>query len=80
MPFDFSVGQILIVLVIALLVFGPRRLPEIARQLGKGIGEFKQSVSDVTHGPSSVASMSASAPAPPAAPEPAASGGPPPAA
>lgn len=74
MPFDFSFGQILIVLVIALLVFGPKRLPEMARQLGKGIGEFKQSVSDVTSGPSSVAPMSASPPqdaAPPAAAPPA---------
>jgi sec-independent protein translocase protein TatA len=43
--FDISPIQIIIVLVIALLVFGPKRLPEMGRQLGKGMREFKDSVS-----------------------------------
>lgn len=38
----------MIVLVIALLVFGPKRLPELARQVGRGIREFKTHVSTVT--------------------------------
>jgi TatA/E family protein of Tat protein translocase len=42
---DFSLVQIAIVLVIALLVFGPKRLPELGRTLGKGMREFRQSVS-----------------------------------
>jgi sec-independent protein translocase protein TatA len=37
--------EILIVLVIALVVFGPKRLPELGRSLGKGIHEFKGTVS-----------------------------------
>jgi len=43
-----QVGPLEIVLVaaIALLVLGPKRLPGAARSLGKGIREFKQSVSD----------------------------------
>lgn len=35
----------LIVLALALLVLGPKKLPETARSLGKGMREFKQSVS-----------------------------------
>ena len=42
--FDFSPIQIIIVLVIALLVFGPKRLPEMGRSLGKGMREFKDSI------------------------------------
>jgi sec-independent protein translocase protein TatA len=35
-------AEILVVLVIALLVFGPNKMPEIARQVGKGMREFKR--------------------------------------
>jgi sec-independent protein translocase protein TatA len=45
---DFSLVQIAIVLVIALLVFGPKRLPELGRTLGKGMREFRQSVSGLS--------------------------------
>jgi len=41
---DFSIWQIAIVLVIALLVFGPKRLPELGASLGKGMREFKDSI------------------------------------
>jgi sec-independent protein translocase protein TatA len=37
--------EIIVVLVIALIVFGPKRLPELGNSLGKGIREFKESVS-----------------------------------
>jgi sec-independent protein translocase protein TatA len=40
--------KILIVLVIALVVLGPKRLPEVGRSLGQGIREFKDSVSGIT--------------------------------
>jgi sec-independent protein translocase protein TatA len=36
--------EILIVLVIALVVFGPKRLPELGKSVGKGIREFRGSV------------------------------------
>ena len=35
-------AEILVVLVIALLVFGPNKMPDIARQVGKGFREFKR--------------------------------------
>jgi sec-independent protein translocase protein TatA len=38
--------EILALLVIALLVFGAKRLPEIGQSMGKGIREFKKSLSD----------------------------------
>jgi sec-independent protein translocase protein TatA len=41
---DFSLWQIAIVLVIALLVFGPKRLPELGKSLGQGMREFKDSI------------------------------------
>lgn len=37
-------GEILIVLVIALIVLGPKRLPDAARSLGRGIREFRTSI------------------------------------
>ena len=37
--------ELAIVLIIALVVFGPKRLPELGRSLGKGIREFRGSVS-----------------------------------
>ena len=45
MPFGIGVWEILILLVVALLVFGPKRLPEMGRSLGRGMREFKDSIS-----------------------------------
>jgi sec-independent protein translocase protein TatA len=42
---DVSPIQLIIVLIIALVVLGPKRLPEVGRSLGKGIREFRGSVS-----------------------------------
>ena len=56
MPFGISVPELLILLVVLLLVFGAKRLPEMGRSLGKGMREFKDSVSgkDDDDGPSEI--------------------------
>ncbi|HMJ00608.1 MAG TPA: twin-arginine translocase TatA/TatE family subunit [Gaiellaceae bacterium] len=42
---NVSLWEILIVLLVVLLIFGPKRLPEMGRSLGKGMREFKDSIS-----------------------------------
>jgi len=44
---QFSLTHILILMVIALLVFGAKRLPEIGSSLGKGIRDFKSSMKEI---------------------------------
>lgn len=39
--------EILVVGVVALIVFGPRRLPEMARSIGKALAEFRRQASDI---------------------------------
>jgi TatA/E family protein of Tat protein translocase len=41
--------ELVIILVIALIVFGPRKLPELGRSLGKSIGEFRKASNDLKH-------------------------------
>jgi sec-independent protein translocase protein TatA len=41
---NIGAGEIIIVLVIVLLIFGPKRLPDLGRSLGRGMREFKDSV------------------------------------
>jgi TatA/E family protein of Tat protein translocase len=45
--FGLGVPEILFILVIALIVFGPKRLPEIGRSLGKTLGEFRKATDDL---------------------------------
>lgn len=45
--FEFlGTSELLIILVVALILFGPRRLPQMSRQLGKSLGEFKRASED----------------------------------
>lgn len=68
---DISPVQILIVLVIALLVFGPKRLPEMGKSIGRGIREFKGAIlDDEPRRPSETPAKAAPAAAVPAAPGP----------
>jgi sec-independent protein translocase protein TatB len=45
----FGIGstELIVILVVALLVLGPKKLPEIARSLGKGMAEFRRMSTDV---------------------------------
>ena len=45
MPFNIGPMELAIVLVLALIVLGPKRLPEAGRSLGRGMREFKDSIS-----------------------------------
>jgi sec-independent protein translocase protein TatA len=44
-----GITGVIVILIVALLVFGPKRLPEIGRSLGKGMREFKDSISGDSH-------------------------------
>jgi sec-independent protein translocase protein TatA len=44
---DLSLGHILIIMLIVMLVFGSKRLPEMGASMGKGIREFKRSLKEV---------------------------------
>ena len=44
MPFNIGLPEMIIVLVIALIVLGPKKLPEVGRSLGRGMREFKDSI------------------------------------
>jgi len=44
--FGFGMPQILIILAIALIIFGPQKLPELARTLGKALADFKRATND----------------------------------
>ena len=45
MPFGIGATELIIVLVIVLIIFGPKKLPQLGRSLGGGLREFKDSVS-----------------------------------
>ena len=75
MPFpSIGPGELILILIIALVVLGPGKLPDVAASLGKSMREFRKAASDVTEagkldgpGPSQQAQISA-APAPAAQP------------
>jgi sec-independent protein translocase protein TatA len=51
MPFGIGTGELVILLVVLLLVFGAKRLPEMGRSLGKGMREFKEGVAGAQEPP-----------------------------
>jgi len=44
---NIGAGEIVLLLLVALLLFGPKRLPEMGRSLGKGLRDFKEGASGV---------------------------------
>jgi len=84
MPFpNIGPGELILILIIALVVLGPGKLPDVAASLGKSVREFRKAASDVTDAarldapapapaaPAAQAQVDAPAPAPAAAPAPA---------
>ena len=47
MMFGIGMPELLVIFVVALVVLGPKRLPELARTLGKAMAEFRRQTSDV---------------------------------
>jgi sec-independent protein translocase protein TatB len=45
--FGLGFGEIVIILVLALVLLGPQKLPEVAKQLGKGLRDFKKASDDL---------------------------------
>src|ERR1700689_151071 len=45
----FSIPHLVIIFVVVLVVFGPEKLPELARNLGKIMGEFRRATGDLQH-------------------------------
>jgi len=44
---NIGLPELMIILIIALLVFGPKKLPEVSRTIGKAIREFKKSTDEI---------------------------------
>ena len=44
---NIGIGEIILIVVAVLIFFGPKKIPEIAQGLGKGIREFKKAIKDV---------------------------------
>lgn len=42
-------SELLMIFAVALLVFGPRKLPEIGRSIGRALGEFRRATNDLKH-------------------------------
>ena len=81
MPFNIGPGELILILIIALVVLGPGKLPDVAASLGKSVREFRKAATDVADAgkldapasaPAGPQAAASAAPAAPAAPAPAA--------
>lgn len=47
MPFNLGPGELLLLAILALLFFGPKKLPEIGKALGEGLGSLKRAMNNI---------------------------------
>jgi Tat protein translocase TatB subunit len=47
--FDLGMQELIVIFIVALLVFGPRKLPELAKSLGKGVAHLKKAMFDIKY-------------------------------
>ncbi|CAN5802121.1 hypothetical protein BH23GEM8_BH23GEM8_20410 [soil metagenome] len=67
MPFGgLSIGELILIFAVLLLLFGPKRLPELAAGVGKGIRDFKRSLNGLDDRPLTTPGGHAAFPANPA--------------
>lgn len=45
--FDLGIQELIVIFIVALIVFGPKRLPELGRTIGKGLSELKRAMNGV---------------------------------
>ncbi len=45
---DLSIGKILLILLVVVIFFGPKKIPDIAQSIGKGIREFKKAMQGIS--------------------------------
>ncbi len=73
MPFNIGPGELILVLIIALIVVGPGKLPDVGAAIGKSLREFRKAATDVQDAAAAQpAAQAAPTPVAPAAPAPAA--------
>ena len=48
MPFNIGPGELILILIIALVVLGPGKLPDVASSLGKSVREFRKAATDLS--------------------------------
>ncbi len=48
--FDIGLQELIVIFIVALIIFGPKRLPELGRTLGKGLAELKRAIEGVKAG------------------------------
>ncbi len=69
MPFDVGGPEILIIILIAALLFGAKKIPELARSMGKASSEFKKGLKEGAEEPTEPSRQTGSAGAPSSTPQ-----------